>query len=145
MGIPYSFAGLLADKLDSQGLPLWQQPSASCRTRPFEPSTFAQFACFEESVRLAYRQTAARRAGRSARSLTAHQRDALGVLRGLGARLQDDFDAAELRSSFRQLALSLHPDRHPGASAETRSQLGGRFARLCEAYRTLQAATGLKG
>ena len=62
------------------------------------------------------------------------------MLRELGAPLSDNFDRAQLKRAFRQLALVHHPDRHPGASPRDREQLSVRFAGLCEAYRTLSPA-----
>ncbi len=100
---------------------------------------FTRFTLDEDAVRLAY-GTVRSKTERSALALTKRQWDALGVMRVLGARIEDTFDAAELKSWFRRLALTLHPDRHPGANTETRTRLGSRFAQLCEAYRTLQCA-----
>ena len=136
MGSPFSFADLLADKLGPEGPPLWSESSDSCRTRPFEPSVFTRFAGHEGGFRLAYGK--AFRSPRRSTTLTKAQRDALGVMRVLGARIEDSFDATELKSWFRRLALALHPDRHPGANTETRARLGSRFSQLCDAYRTLQ-------
>ena len=78
---------------------------------------------------------------RSALVLTSRQREALSMLRELGAPLNDDFDRVQLRRAFRQLALVLHPDRHPGAGPRDRAHLSARFAVLCEAYRTLSPAS----
>ena len=49
-------------------------------------------------------------------ALTSQQREALSMLRELGASLDDDFNRVQLKRAFRQLALVLHPDRHPGRS-----------------------------
>ena len=138
MGSPFSFADLLADKLGPEGPSVWAESSESCRTQPFEPSVFARFVCHEEEFRLAYGKTFRSEPRRSPTPLTKAQRDALGVMRVLGARLEDSFNATELKSWFRRLALALHPDRHPEANTETRARLGSRFAQLCGAYRTLQ-------
>jgi hypothetical protein len=59
---------------------------------------------------------------------------ALGVL-GLGA----DADRRAVQCAFRKLAASVHPDRHPSASAEERALLLRRFAELSAAYHALVA------
>jgi curved DNA-binding protein CbpA len=47
--------------------------------------------------------------------------------------------ADEIKRAYRRLARSVHPDLHPGASAEERRALELRFAQLTEAYRRLVA------
>jgi hypothetical protein len=74
---------------------------------------------------------------RPARLLTAAQKQAAGVLRGLGATLAADFTDAELKSVFRALARRFHPDRHPGSTEGERARLALSFATACDAYRTL--------
>jgi curved DNA-binding protein CbpA len=48
-------------------------------------------------------------------------------------------DAAEIKRAYRRLARTVHPDLHPGASADERRVLEARFHELTEAYRTLVA------
>jgi hypothetical protein len=76
-------------------------------------------------------------APRPRRRLAAPQRQALAELVALGARLGDDFTAAELRSAFRALARHYHPDRHTTASASAREVFARQFARVHDAYRLL--------
>jgi hypothetical protein len=79
------------------------------------------------------------RAPRTRRVLTPPQRFALDTLRRHGARLPDDFDRAELKSAFRELARGLHPDMHPHASAVERAWLAAAFGEARQAYLALLA------
>lgn len=61
-------------------------------------------------------------------------------LRALGMLgLSEDADRNAVQRAFRKLALSMHPDRHPMASAEERARLMRRFAELSQAYHALTA------
>ena len=77
------------------------------------------------------------RVSRPRRVLTPVQCAALDTLRRSGARLADDFDRAELKSAFRELARGLHPDMHPQASAAERGWLAAAFNDAREAYLAL--------
>lgn len=68
---------------------------------------------------------------RSTRALSAHEREALDLLNGLGAELTADFTRDELRSAFRSLARRYHPDANPTIS-------GREFASLRDAYDALK-------
>jgi hypothetical protein len=73
-------------------------------------------------------------------TLTAPQRDALAALNALGAGLDDEISASDVRSAFRRLARQCHPDRHPGSSAAEKAQLSRQFATLTDHRRCLAAA-----
>lgn len=62
------------------------------------------------------------------------RREALNRL-GLG----EGADRRDVQRAFRKLAASVHPDRHPTASAEQRAELMRRFAELSAAYHALVA------
>jgi hypothetical protein len=53
--------------------------------------------------------------------------------------LPPDAPTALVRRAYRRLALELHPDRHPTASAAERAHLAQRFAAATQAYRALLA------
>lgn len=46
---------------------------------------------------------------------------------------------SRLKRAYRRLARMVHPDLHPGATAEERRALEVRFAEITEAYRALVA------
>ena len=48
-------------------------------------------------------------------------------------------DAAEIKRTYRRLARTVHPDLHPGATAEERRALELRFSAITAAYRALVA------
>jgi hypothetical protein len=48
-------------------------------------------------------------------------------------------DVAAIKRAYRRLALTVHPDLHPGATDEERLALQSRFVELTEAYRALVA------
>ena len=77
---------------------------------------------------------------RPARMLTPNQRVALDALVALGADLQSDFTAHELRSAFRALALRYHPDRHPTSREAERTRLARLFADAQTYHRLLLSA-----
>ncbi|MFN7979546.1 MAG: J domain-containing protein [Vicinamibacterales bacterium] len=76
---------------------------------------------------------------RARRVLTVKEQRALDRLLLLGARLDDQFTADDLRREYRALALRLHPDRHALAPAADRAMLAEAFARATASYRCLQA------
>jgi curved DNA-binding protein CbpA len=63
-------------------------------------------------------------------------RDA-GPWRVLG--LSPGSDEAEVKRAYRRLARTVHPDLHPGVTADERRVLEARFHELTEAYRALVA------
>jgi hypothetical protein len=76
------------------------------------------------------------------RRLTAAQRNALRLLRRLGAiDLDPGFSDRQLRRAFRTLAKRFHPDRHPASSATEKEGLAWTFASVCTAYRDLATAS----
>jgi len=86
-----------------------------------------------------------RSARREPRAMSARERQAFDDLVLLGARIGTDFTFDELRSAFRALALTYHPDRHTQCSATNRADLAGLFARAHDAYRVLAlCAAGLR-
>ena len=138
------FAHVLADKLAQEVPSAWSDPEP-VKTRPIEPGRawIPPLRDLTDHLDGSPRShiTEAARDVRSALVLTSQQREALSMLRELGGSLDDSFNRVQLKRAFRQLALVLHPDRHPAASPYRREQLGARFAMLCEAYRTLSHAT----
>jgi hypothetical protein len=78
-------------------------------------------------------------AGPARRTLSPRQREAFDAFVRLGARIDDGFTRAELRTMFRSLALRYHPDRHPGSSDSERAHLSVRFTRLHDAYESLKS------
>jgi hypothetical protein len=76
---------------------------------------------------------------RPPRELTARQQRALDELVALGAELDADFTARELRSAYRTLARQFHPDRHPFSSHIEKARLARVFAALNENHRCLLA------
>jgi DnaJ-domain-containing protein 1 len=61
----------------------------------------------------------------------------LGAFRVLG--LTPGARTEEIKRAYRQLARSLHPDTHPGATDTERRALQEKFAEVTEAYRSLVA------
>jgi hypothetical protein len=78
---------------------------------------------------------------RPSRALSPRQREAFDAFVQLGARINDDFTDAELRSVFRSLALRYHPDRHPGSTDGERAHLSVHFAELHDAYESLKSVS----
>jgi DnaJ-class molecular chaperone len=65
-------------------------------------------------------------------------RAALEVLRSAGATdLRDDFFVAELKTAFRRLARSAHPDMRPSAGEHEKRCLVAQFREIREAYQVL--------
>jgi len=59
------------------------------------------------------------------------------ALKTLG--LRGEVDRGTLQRTFRSLAVHLHPDRHPDATADEKAELMRRFAELSAAYHLLVA------
>ena len=76
---------------------------------------------------------------RPPRQLTVRQQRALDELVVLGAKLDPDFTARELRSAYRTLARQYHPDRHPFSSHTEKARLARVFAALNQSHRYLLA------
>ena len=67
------------------------------------------------------------------------ERRAFNRLLDLGARLEANFSADDLRGEYRRLAQVYHPDRHSGVSTVEQGSLARTFADLTERYRCLRA------
>lgn len=67
------------------------------------------------------------------------ERRAFNRLLDLGARLEANFSADDLRGEYRRLAQLYHPDRHRGGSDVEQGSLARTFAELTERYRRLRA------
>jgi len=67
------------------------------------------------------------------------QRRAFNRLLDLGARLEANFSADDLRREYRRLAHLYHPDRHRGGGEVEQASLARTFADLTERYRCLRA------
>jgi hypothetical protein len=74
------------------------------------------------------------------RRLTAVQWRSLDAFNRLGAGIDADFSATDLRSAFRLLARRYHPDRHPAAGDGDRQRLSQQFTTLRTSYETLLTA-----
>src|SRR5688500_15988324 len=68
------------------------------------------------------------------RPLSREQRAALDRFVALGARLHSGYTRRELRSAFRSLARTFHPDYHPAISASEKARLSAMFSEVREAY-----------
>lgn len=77
---------------------------------------------------------------RRTRRLTTAQSRSLATFNQLGADVRADFSAGELRSAFRMLARTYHPDRHPRASVSDRQRLAQQFTTIRASYETLLTA-----
>ena len=149
MGRGAAFAAVLDEKLGAAQTPrTWQPASYGHRATVH---TFYEFAAADKPVsgwrpRHPYVTPAAcsaqpgPEAVRPRRQLSANERAALEQLNALGAAVGADFTADELRSAFRSLALTFHPDRHPRSSSSEAATLSRRFIALHDAYRALQTA-----
>jgi hypothetical protein len=73
------------------------------------------------------------------RALTPRQQRAFDAMTALGAGLRGDFEAADLRRAFRQLAREFHPDTHPDCTPAELAHLSRTFADLHDHYRCLLA------
>jgi hypothetical protein len=74
---------------------------------------------------------------RTARILSAREQRALRGLVALGADLDAQFTADQLRRAFRILARRYHPDRHPDTDAAATARLARTFAEVVECHRCL--------
>jgi hypothetical protein len=83
----------------------------------------------------------ARRAPRPSRRFTRAQHAALDQFAAFGARLPAGFTRQELRSAFRSLARTFHPDHHPAISASEKARLSALFTDLRHAYEQLKGAS----
>ena len=77
---------------------------------------------------------------RPVRKLSPSQVEALTQLQALGATLDRSFTDDELKAVFRALALTHHPDRHPGATAAEKARLSQTFVAVRSAYDALKTA-----
>src|SRR5687768_8287297 len=75
------------------------------------------------------------------RTLSTEQRAALDRFVALGARLHSGYTRRELRSAFRSLARTFHPDHHPAISASEKARLSAMFTEVREAYDVLKNIT----
>ena len=76
---------------------------------------------------------------RRCRMLTAPEQRALDGLVRLGATLEPDFTAADLRTAFRTLARRYHPDSHPTSSTVELTRFARLFADVTEHHRRLRS------
>ena len=77
-------------------------------------------------------------APRRPRTFSPLEREAFGRLRAFGARLDPGFTLTELRSAFRSLARSFHPDHHPAMSASEKARLSATFREVRRDYDVLK-------
>ena len=73
------------------------------------------------------------------RRLSAREEGALRGLVALGADLDAQFTAEQLRRAFRILARRYHPDGHPDIDAPAKARLSRTFADLADHHRCLLA------
>jgi hypothetical protein len=59
--------------------------------------------------------------------------------------LAPDADVTAIKRAYRELALRLHPDRHPSATEQERRALAARFAEVTKAYTELRSAADERG
>jgi hypothetical protein len=74
---------------------------------------------------------------RAKKRLTPAQRKAIDEMRSLGASLDADFTADELRGAYRQLARRYHPDLHPTSTEREKARLSALFTCAHASYQTL--------
>ncbi len=72
-------------------------------------------------------------------AFSAEERRAFNRLLDLGARLEANFSADDLRREYRRLAPLYHPDRHRGRTDAEQGSLARTFADLTDRYRCLRA------
>ena len=70
----------------------------------------------------------------AARALTADEQRALDALNACGAKLTANFTAAELRSAYRALARTYHPDRLASLPDNERVHWSQTFAEIATSY-----------
>jgi hypothetical protein len=78
---------------------------------------------------------------RRPRVLSREQRAALDRFVALGAHLLPSYTRRELRSAFRSLARTFHPDHHPAISASEKARLSLMFNDVRNAYDVLKNIT----
>src|SRR5687768_2898486 len=88
------------------------EPAAA---RRWHPGIATRPLLWLEATAVAPRRAAAPRTPR--RTLSPEQRAALDRFVALGAHLHSGYTRRELRSAFRSLARTFHPDHHPAISA----------------------------
>jgi DnaJ-class molecular chaperone len=69
--------------------------------------------------------------------LTPAQRKAVAEMVSLGASLDTDFTADELRGAYRQLARRYHPDLHSTCTEREKARLSALFTRAHASYQIL--------
>jgi len=72
-------------------------------------------------------------------AFSAEERRAFNRLLDLGARLEANFSADDLRHEYRRLAQLYHPDRHRECNDVEQGILARTFADLTDRYRCLRA------
>jgi DnaJ domain len=72
-------------------------------------------------------------------TFSADERRAFNRLLDLGARLEANFSADDLRREYRRLAQRYHPDRHRGGSDVEQGHFARTFADLTERHRCLRS------
>jgi hypothetical protein len=77
-------------------------------------------------------------APRRPRTFSPLQRDAFDRLQAFGARLHPAFTRTELRSAFRSLARTFHPDHHPAMSTSEKARLSATFRQVRRDYDVLK-------
>jgi hypothetical protein len=134
-----AFADILDEKVGGFAKP-GRMPDVPFQRRfiPPHPLLFATpHQQFRVSPYSAVAEASRQRPIRPTRTLTRRQRQALDAFIDRGASLTADFTASELRSAFRMLALTYHPDRHPDISDMERARLTRVLADLNEHHREL--------
>lgn len=113
---------------------LFQLPEAAIRFHVRRPKSRSDMAAeaLGPSEFLHDRPRARQRRAPLSDAATSARAQALRVL-----KLAPGASSDEIQRAFRRLASVAHPDRHPGASAEERTELLKRFAELSAAYHAL--------
>lgn len=117
-------------------------PSAAARIPGGAPRTASAFLFTRPLTAAVPRWPAAAGAGprpRPDHPFSHEERRAFDRLLDLGARLEANFGADDLRREYRRLAHLYHPDRHSSGSDVEQGSLARLFAELTERYRTLRA------
>jgi hypothetical protein len=77
--------------------------------------------------------------GHSPSQITARRRDPIRTRALSTLGLSEAADATSVQRAFRQLAMTMHPDRFPTVGAAERSELMRKFAEITAAYHALVA------